>query len=130
MAILTPGQYIAKRRAAAGLSIADVAAEIGTDPRLGEIDRTAWLNRIEADVAPVTLDVFAALHDCFPMDPTALQRLIDLRDLPNDYAEAPRLCRICACSEFDPCVADHMNFCGWAGHDLCTACAPAAAEAA
>lgn len=130
MAILTPGQYIAQRRIAAGLSIVDVAAEVATDPRLAEIDRTAWLNRIEADVAPVTLDVFAALHACFPLDPTVLQRLIDLRDLPNDYAEAPRLCRVCACSEFDPCVDGQKRFCAWAEQDLCTSCvAPSQAAA-
>ncbi len=130
MAILTPGQYIAKRRAAAGLSIDDVAISLATVPRLGEVDRIAWLQRIEADVSPVTFDVFAVLTVCVPMDAMVLRELIALADACDDTLEAPRLCRTCACSEFDPCEDEHGATCGWADHDLCTACAPAAAEAA
>lgn len=130
MAILTPGQYIARRRAAAGLSIEDVATQIATLPRLGEIDRIAWLDRIETDVSPVTFDVFAVLTVCVPMDPVVLRELIALADAGSDTIETPRLCRTCACSEFDPCHDEHGATCGWAEQDLCTSCAAPSQAAA
>ena len=35
--------------------------------------------------------------------------------------EPPRLCRICACSEADPCLG-HRGACSWVDEDLCSAC--------
>jgi hypothetical protein len=34
-----------------------------------------------------------------------------------------RTCRVCGCSDFDPCPGG----CAWAGDDLCSRCAPPAA---
>jgi len=38
-------------------------------------------------------------------------------------AEACGVCRICGCSEWDACVDDEDQPCGWAAEDLCTRCA-------
>lgn len=35
-----------------------------------------------------------------------------------------RVCRNCGCGEFDPCLSDAGDACGWAEPDLCTACVP------
>ena len=120
---IAPGTYLRTRRAAAGLSLHDVAARISTDPRLAETDRIAWLRMIENGDAPVTADVARALGRAFAFDPVVLGDLIDIA-LTGAQAPPPRLCRLCACSENDPCWdAAAQSACAWAATDLCTACA-------
>ena len=121
--MMTPGTYLAKRRQAAGLSLDDVAALVSTSPRLGEIDRRAWIERIEKDIAAISPDVAATLADVFPISRLVLQQLIDLRSYGVCSQPAPRLCVTCGCSDRDPCVdpATH-NGCAWASEDLCTSC--------
>lgn len=127
--MMSPGDYLALRRTAAGLSIDDVAAVVQTLPRLAEIDRAAWLRRIEADVAVITVDVARALIRIFPFSEQVLVRLIELRSYGADFAPAPRICRTCGCSEFDACRIDAgpgaPSGCAWAGPHICTACVPA-----
>lgn len=121
--MMTPGTYLAKRRRAAGLSIDDVAAMVSTSPRLGEVDRRAWIDRIEQDVAAISPDVAAALSDAFLFSRRVLQQLIDLRSYGDGAVELPRLCITCGCSDLDPCVSRGGDACGWASEDLCSSCA-------
>lgn len=122
--MMTPGQYLRKRRLAARLSLDDVAAMVHTAPRLGEVDRVAWLRRVEDDIAALGADVVATLSDAFPFSRRVLQQLIDRRSY-GAAIEAPRLCAHCACSDRDPCIDPHTGeACGWSGPDLCDRCAP------
>jgi hypothetical protein len=129
LAPLSPGAYLKARRCAAGLSVADVAARFSTATRWKEHDRVFWLELIEADVQPASAFTLDALRGLFPFDPDVLARLdaIALGALPAE--DAPQLCRICACSELDPCWHADGEPCSWAEPDLCSACrhpAPAA----
>lgn len=118
--VLTPGAYLRHRREAALLSIGDVADMFHTQPRWSELDRIDWLQRIEADVEQPTLRTLVALEKCFSFD---LEVLFDLAQIAHGVpVDAPRLCRICACSERDACVVGGKG-CSWADQDLCSACA-------
>ena len=101
---MSPGTYLRKRREAADLSVDDVAAMLPTEPRTAALSRAEWLRRIEADVVPIGNDVAAALRYAFAFDASVLRRLEDLRTSPG--LPEPRLCRICACSEYDACLPD------------------------
>ena len=72
---MTAGEYLRRRREAAGLSRADVAARFQTEPRWSELERADWLARIEEDSEPVTLRVAALLIDLFPIDAAMLAEL-------------------------------------------------------
>jgi len=122
--IMSPGAYLRLRRAAAKMTILDVAALVGTSPRWGEIDRVAWIDRIEHDVAALSPDVIACLSEAFPFSRTILLQLITLRSFgPGDDRPEPRICAGCGCTERDPCV-DPANgeTCAWASEALCTSC--------
>ena len=122
--MMTPGTYLQKRRVAAGLSIMDVAALVHTDPRLGGIDKTAWIDRIEKDIAALSPDVIATLGRAFRFDRTVLQQLIAIRSFGADAVNpAPRVCLTCGCSQNDACSDGHAT-CAWSSEDLCTASAP------
>lgn len=112
---LTPGQYLKKRREAAGLSIDDVAERIATTPRWAQHLRRGWLEQIESDQMPATFRTIVVLHQVMQFD------LGVLVALTADGCEAPRLCAVCACSEDDPCVG-HSGPCGWVDVELCSAC--------
>lgn len=118
--VLTPGAYLRHRRHAAKLSVADVAGRFQTRPRWSELDRIDWLGRIEADVEQPTFRTLVALQACFSFDMDVLSDLV--RIAHGAPVDAPRLCRICACSERDACVVGGEG-CSWADHDLCSACA-------
>lgn len=117
--IMRPGLYLSKRRAAAKLSIEDVAGQISCEPSLAERERVEWLGRIEQDVAPVTLSVAHALQPVFPFDVRVLMSLVRLQD--GEQISAPRICSVCACTERDPCD-DHGRGCYWAGPEICSCC--------
>lgn len=122
---LTPGTYLRLRRQSADLSIEDVAALVQTEPRWSEIDRVAWLLRIEADVAAISPDVAKSLKSTFRFSWKILGQLIDHRSYGRDAGEPPRVCNICGCSAHDACFDGHAT-CAWSGDlNLCTACAPA-----
>ncbi len=40
------------------------------------------------------------------------------------YKPGQRTCRICGCTEHNACVDVEDQPCGWAGPNVCTACAP------
>ena len=117
---MSPGTYLRKRREAAGLTLADVAAALATEPRWSEIDRLAWLTAIERDVSPLALLDGSALMRVFPFDQTVLTHL----QLGPPGLETPRfmLCQECACSAFDACRGDGPA-CHWAAPGLCSRCA-------
>ena len=116
---LTPGAYLKHRRTAAGLSIADVAARLATEPRWPEHIRAEQLELIEADVLAPSFQTIVALRAVFRFDLTVLERLVAIH--AGADLRAPRLCRICACSEHDACL-DGQGGCSWVEQDLCTAC--------
>lgn len=122
--ILTPGAYLRHRRQAAMLSIGDVADMFHTQPRWSEIDRIDWLQRIEADVEQPTFRTIIVLRACFNFDIGVLGDLVAIAH--GAAIDPPRLCRICACSEHDPCPDKHgrdVVSCSWVEQDLCSACA-------
>ena len=119
--IFTPGAYLKHRRTAAGLAIVDVAAQLVTEPRMAEHVRAEWIELIEADVHPATFHTIVALRCAYPFSLDVLERLVAIH-MGAPY-KAPQLCRICACSECDPCVDTVAHSCcAWAGPDLCTGC--------
>lgn len=122
MAML-PGTYIQKRRQAADLSIDDVVAMLPTEPRVTALERAAWLRQIEAGEVPIGGPTVRALRFAFAFDPMVLQRLEEARLDPT--ACVPRICRACACSQFDACG----DGCSWIAPDLCSACPDDPADA-
>lgn len=129
----TPGLYLRLRRETQGMSIDDVAAIFGTEPPVPLARRAALLRAIEMDMSPVGDDVIRALLHAadlgsFRFDPRILIRLVDLYSGSPVRAELPRLCRKCACSEFDVCLqygkSGHWHRCSWLTADLCSACGP------
>ncbi|KKI18242.1 hypothetical protein XM50_14295 [Sphingomonas sp. Ag1] len=121
--LFTPGSYLKTRRTAQLLTLQDVAARIPTIPRDAEHDLIAWLERIEADLVPASINTIDALHSAYRFDRSVLAALAAIARGERDPIHTPRICRICACSWRQPCTYDHVA-CAWvAGEDLCTACA-------
>ncbi|MEO7467380.1 MAG: helix-turn-helix transcriptional regulator [Sphingobium limneticum] len=122
--MMTPGTYLQKRRIAAGLSIMDVAAMVHTNPRLGGIDKVAWIDRIEKDIAALSPDVIATLADAFRFSRTILLQLITIRSFGADAIDPqPRICIMCACTDNDACSAAVTGeSCAWDSDHLCTFC--------
>lgn len=133
----SPGTYLRLRREAQGLSIEDVAAFVRTVPHLDLHGRCALLRGIEADLTPISDDIIGSLiraadEGSFRFDPEILVRLIDIA-AGDTSRTRPRLCRKCACSEFDACNCGSQGGgwigCHWIEPDLCSACAPTDASA-
>ncbi|MFD1103691.1 helix-turn-helix domain-containing protein [Sphingobium olei] len=121
--MMTPGTYLKLRRVAAGLTLMDVAAMVSTNPRYGEIDKVAWIDRIERDIAALSPDVIATLADAFRFSRQVLLRLITLRSYGPDAGEEPRICHLCGCTEHDACLDQATGHgCAWSGPDTCTSC--------
>ncbi len=116
---MTPGAYLKHRRTAHGLGIHDVAAALATEPRLAEHVRAEWLEKIEADIVPMSFDTIVALRRAFAFDLDILAQLAAIA--MHAPVEPPRLCRICACSEADACLG-HQGPCTWVEQDLCSTC--------
>ena len=118
---LTPGAYLKRRRQAAGLSLADVAARLETQPRLAEHLRADWLERIEADIQPATFQTIVALREAYSFDLLVLLTLVNISlGIP---VAPPALCRICACSDDDICCSRvSFRMCDWVEPDLCSFC--------
>lgn len=134
----SPGTYLRMRREAQRLSIDEVAALVRTEPHLPLAARAEMIRSIEADVVPIGDDVIGSLMRAadeggsFRFDPEILVRLIDIA--AGDKSRIPpRLCRKCACSEFDACHCGSQGGtwigCHWIERDLCSACAPRQAPA-
>lgn len=83
---LTPGAYIKRQREAAGLTIADVAARLATEPHWAEHARAEWLVQIEADEVPMLFMTVVALGTLFPID---MRQLVELVKAQFDAGTAP-----------------------------------------
>lgn len=122
---MSPGTYVRKRREAACLSIEDIALAIGTAPRIPALDRAEWIALVERDELPVGMDMVEALSGIaeLPFDKHVLVILIGIAR--GEQWDAPALCRVCACSWWDPCLCTDGGDCAWVDGDLtlCTACA-------
>lgn len=118
----SPGSYLKTRRVAQLLTLQDVATRVPTSPHVPEHDRVAWLERIEADLVPASINTIEALHTAFRFDRSVLAALAAIARGERDPQHTPRLCRICACSWRLPCTRGH-EACAWVGdEDLCSAC--------
>lgn len=117
--IPTPGAYLKCRRTAAGKSREDVAGVLSTDPRIAHHERSDWIMRIEADIAPASWTTIVALRQQFAFDLAVLERL-SLIHLGQDLPP-PRLCRICCASDTFAIGLAIMPW-GWAAPDLCIPC--------
>ncbi|WP_010185991.1 helix-turn-helix domain-containing protein [Sphingomonas sp. PAMC 26605] len=123
-AVITPGAYLKRCRQAAGLSVADVAARLPTDPPSPEHLRGEWLELIEADATPASFRTIIALRTRgFRFDIHVLSLLEAIAQ--GIEATPPRLCRICACSDHAPCMSEMGDGCTWVAEDLCSACGDA-----
>lgn len=118
---ITPGAYLKRCRQRAGLSIADVAARVATEPQTPEHQRGEWLELIEADAAPASFRTVVALRLAYRFDLTVLAQLEAIAQGADILA--PFLCRICACSKNDRCMDPKGDECCWVEPDLCSACA-------
>lgn len=117
---LTPGAYLKHRRTAAGLSVHDVAARLGTEPRLAQHVRVDWLRLIEADAHDANFATIVALRTIYDFDLGVLERLALIQsgsDLPE-----PELCRFCARIN-DPFGSGWQHDVWWPEADLCSSCA-------
>ncbi|AOH85753.1 hypothetical protein AWL63_19180 [Sphingomonas panacis] len=129
MPALTPGAYLKMRRCAARLSVADVAARIATVPRLAEHALVELIELIEADAAPASFATIVVFNNVYPFDIAVLAALERI-SLGADLAP-PRLCRVCACSDHDPCFGRTVfGPCFWVEDDLCSFCAAPPARSA
>ena len=116
---MTPGTYLRKRREAADVTPEDVARMVAA-----VIEQPGpWLSEIENDDRAPSATSVGMLIGTFDFDRHVLDRLIDLHYFAADLPE-PRLCRTCACSQWDPCVTDlrGSGSCHWVAEDLCSAC--------
>jgi hypothetical protein len=118
---VTPGAYLKLRRTAAHLSIADVAANIATEPPTAEHTRVQWIELIEADATPAKFSTIVALGRTFSFDIHVLAQLE--ASAQGATLPLPPICRICGCTELDACDAGHGDGCAWAEDDLCSVCA-------
>lgn len=117
---MTPGTYIKLRRTAAHLSIADVAAQIATEPRIAEHARAEWIELIEADAVPAAFSTIVALGRTFSFDIEVLAYLEAIAQ--GATFPPPAICRICGCTDHDPCDDGFGDGCAWAEPDLCSVC--------
>ena len=117
---LTPGAYLKRRRIASGRSLPDVAARLQTEPHITARERAEWLEAMEADVAPLSLRTVVALHEVIPFDLLLLAQLVRVQ--LGLAIGAPRMCRVCACSEHDACTTHAPG--AWADDETCPTCAP------
>jgi hypothetical protein len=89
-----------------------------------DVDGAALLHRPFEAVEPLLMQQLLELaQDALADQVPALTDLSRLMPVPSFLG---RVCRACACSEYDPCPEG----CGWAEPDLCTACAELAQPSA
>ncbi|MDB5724973.1 MAG: hypothetical protein JWQ16_1727 [Novosphingobium sp.] len=112
---MTPGTYLQKRRMAAGLTVDELARQLGRNP----VQAANWATRIrmfEDDVDVVAQVTLVVLRGIFAFKPEIYLAMVH-------ETRHGAVCRMCACSMFDPCQESSGQPCAWAEDDLCTACA-------
>ncbi len=100
--MMSPGTYIRLRREAAGLSLADVAGMLDTDPHVSAQRRVDWLAAIEADREAVNERIALALIVVLPIDFAALSLLVANAAGARDVV-APRICDHCGAGAIVGC---------------------------
>jgi transcriptional regulator with XRE-family HTH domain len=90
---ISPGAFLKLRRTAAGLSVADLAAKLVTEPRMAEHLRAEWIELIEADITPASFNTIVSLRHCYPFSLNILEELSAI-GLGLNLAP-PQICRIC-----------------------------------
>lgn len=134
---MSPGVYLRKRREAAGLTLGEVARQLAAMQfGIVHLDRAnvlAQLEKIEDTEAGLTLPQAQVMRHIFPFDVGIYDQLLDHHLAAKEEREAlaqPPICRVCACSFFDPCDTSATDqggsfraACHWAELDLCSACA-------
>lgn len=115
-AVMTPDRYLTLRRQAAGLSVQEAAAAAMPTNSAG----AATIIRLwETPGVRAHYGDLEQLRRAFPFDPAVYRQLAEE---PAD--RHPSVCRICACSHWDPCEDhEHGGACGWSEPDRCTRCA-------
>jgi len=73
---MTPGQFLREARERHHLGIADLVPSLATIPPICAHDRAEWLALVEADRAPVTIDVGLALFRLLGFDWNRLVSLV------------------------------------------------------
>jgi hypothetical protein len=111
--VVTPGEYLHKRRIAMPMTLDDVAEALKGVPLL-----SAPLAALEDGSAVITLGDAWLLQHAFNFDIQILGAIV-----VGGLDEA--ICRICGCTDADPCTLPNGYHCGWhdGDPDLCTACA-------
>lgn len=104
---MTPGRYLRLRRKAAGLELDDVL--LASDTALLAIER---------DLRPATDREIAQLRVQFQFDTQILAEI--------SRGGAPRMCRVCGCTENDACADVFGLGCHWVERDRCSACSDCA----
>ncbi|WP_141397082.1 helix-turn-helix domain-containing protein [Sphingomonas ginsenosidimutans] len=114
--MMTPGEYLRRRRLSEHLTVEDVAGRIHSWPRLGLDERANWIRQIEADVVPATFGTIAAIGHIVPIDAQALAALDAIRLGIGE--RVPQLCAHCAITPWQV-IPSHAL---WSRPDLCPVC--------
>ncbi|MEK9211353.1 XRE family transcriptional regulator [Sphingomonas sp. 2378] len=109
--MITPGAYLKALRCGARQSLNDMAAAIDTVPHLTDFERAEWLERIEADIAPIDLTTLAVLSRVYPIDSAVLYEL-ERHRCGIEEATTP-LCLICGKTDRAKCTVGHEAACRW-----------------
>jgi hypothetical protein len=133
---MPPGTYLRKRREAAELTLDDVTATIAARFRVTAATVRARIVAIEdhdlSDLGPLDhFTVIDALQRVLRFDRNVYFALVGA--IGNPATPLPPICRVCACTEFVPCLDGGGEPCGWAKvpadeAPLCTMCIPDPAE--
>nr|WP_174286659.1 hypothetical protein [Sphingomonas bacterium] len=94
-----------------------------TIPPVCARSRSEWLAAIENGAAPVPIGAALRLQQLLGFD---WKVFVAVCAHAEGLGNEPVVCRVCACSEWDPClrgttIADGTT-CAWAEPDLCTSC--------
>lgn len=128
---MTPGDYMRLRREAARLTIDEVAALVSDRPAAAASIKVR-LEALEANdpMSATELALVDELIGTFPFEPAAYWMLVGRHAGGEAGAPIPGICRICACTWNDPCIAEDHSTCSWtdASTTLCSACVGIAAN--
>jgi transcriptional regulator with XRE-family HTH domain len=88
---LSPGTYLRQQREAEGVAVEELALRLNTDPALSLLRRIAWIQMIEADVAPISGSNAAAYLGALRLDLKALGCVVRLIREREDVIVATEL---------------------------------------
>ena len=103
---MTPGEYLALRRGAAGLTQGVIDAKLGWE--------AGTMADIEQRLRTAPAALMEALHGAFPFDPIIARRIGE--------GNLARICTGCGCSEMDACWDDERGGCNWVAPSFCSDC--------